>query len=107
MIFSYNLKIKSFVAEKSLEIGADIINDVSGGSFDREMLKIIKKFECPYVLMHMRGLPQNMLEKKYLDYGYDFIKVLVKELNEKIEVFRKEKIYEYFIFNYYLKFIIF
>lgn len=77
-----------------MEIGADIINDVSGGLFDERMVNIVKRYDCPYILMHSRGLPQNMLEKRFLDYGNDFIGVLLKEINEKVIVFRSHKVLE-------------
>jgi len=50
----------SFVAEKCIEAGAAIINDVSGGSLDNEMFKTAGKLNVPYVLMHIKGTPQNM-----------------------------------------------
>jgi len=77
-----------------LEIGADIINDVSGGSFDNKMQNVIKKYNCPYILMHSRGTPQTMLNKKYLNYEDNFTEVLLKEINEKVEIFRQQGISE-------------
>jgi dihydropteroate synthase len=49
------------VAEKAVDGGANIINDVSGGS-DPEMFATIAKVKVPYVLMHIRGTPQTMQE---------------------------------------------
>ncbi len=51
---------KSEVAEKALLAGADIINDISGLTFDSRMIKIVKKFDVPVVLMHIKGTPRNM-----------------------------------------------
>ncbi|MFN6946103.1 MAG: dihydropteroate synthase [Cytophagaceae bacterium] len=48
------------VAEAGINAGAAIINDVSGGSLDREMIPTIGKLQVPYILMHMRGTPQTM-----------------------------------------------
>ena len=42
------------------ELGADIINDVSGGTLDEEMLAVVARTGAPYILMHMRGTPQTM-----------------------------------------------
>lgn len=42
------------------ELGADIINDVSGGTLDAEMLAVVARTGAPYILMHMRGTPQTM-----------------------------------------------
>ncbi len=48
------------VAKASLEAGADIINDISGGTFDPEILSIVASFNVPIILMHIRGIPQTM-----------------------------------------------
>ena len=42
------------------EWGADIINDISGGTLDEEMFTMVAKLQVPYVLMHMRGTPETM-----------------------------------------------
>lgn len=44
--------------------------------------------------MHSRGLPHNMLEKKFLNYGENFLKTLLDEIDKRIEVFREEKVFE-------------
>ena len=51
---------RSVVAEKAIEAGASIINDVSGGSLDPEMFETVGKLKVPYILMHMRGTPETM-----------------------------------------------
>ena len=48
------------VAETCMEEGADIINDISGGLFDTEMLPSIGKNHIPYVMMHCVGTPESM-----------------------------------------------
>ena len=42
------------------EYGADIINDISGGTLDSEMFVTVKNLKVPYILMHMRGTPASM-----------------------------------------------
>lgn len=42
------------------ELGADVINDVSGGTLDPDMLSVVARTGVPYILMHMRGTPQTM-----------------------------------------------
>ncbi len=42
------------------EWGADIINDISGGTIDGEMFSTVARLRVPYVLMHMRGTPETM-----------------------------------------------
>ncbi len=59
---------RASVAEAAIEKGASIINDVSGGSFDKEMFKTVGKLKVPYILMHMQGTPETMQKNpKYKD----------------------------------------
>ncbi len=51
---------KSQVAEKALEAGASIVNDISGLRFDPDMAKVIAEFKVPVILMHIKGTPKNM-----------------------------------------------
>ncbi len=48
------------VAEEAIQAGAHIINDISGGSLDKEMYATVGRLKVPYILMHMRGNPQTM-----------------------------------------------
>jgi len=48
------------IAEKCIESGACIINDISAGSIDPTLFKTIAKLQVPYIIMHMQGTPQNM-----------------------------------------------
>jgi dihydropteroate synthase len=54
------------VAKAAIEAGADIINDISGGTFDQQMLSTVAKLNVPIMLMHIRGTPQTM--QQYTDY---------------------------------------
>ncbi len=49
--------------------GVDMINDISGGNLDEGMFSVIEKHNIPYVLMHMKGMPQTM----HIDPVYDDI----------------------------------
>ena len=51
---------KSQVARAALEAGAAIINDISGATFDEDMLPTLADFDCGVILMHLRGTPQTM-----------------------------------------------
>tara|TARA_B100001778_G_scaffold53196_1_gene40291 strand:- start:1711 stop:2571 length:861 start_codon:yes stop_codon:yes gene_type:complete len=51
---------RSTILKKSFDIGVDIINDVSGGSFDKKMFSVVGKLGLPYILMHSRGNPKSM-----------------------------------------------
>ncbi|KAL8710599.1 MAG: hypothetical protein Q9220_004823 [cf. Caloplaca sp. 1 TL-2023] len=50
----------SLVARAAVEAGADIINDVSAGLLDKDMLPTIAELGCTYIMMHMRGTPETM-----------------------------------------------
>ncbi|MDQ3046240.1 MAG: dihydropteroate synthase [Bacteroidota bacterium] len=51
---------RSEVAKQAVEAGADIINDISGGSMDDKMFKVVSELNVPYILMHIQGVPKNM-----------------------------------------------
>lgn len=51
---------RSRVAEKAIAAGAAIVNDISAGSLDSEMMKTVAKLQVPYIMMHMKGTPQTM-----------------------------------------------
>ncbi len=68
---------RSEVARESYFSGADIINDISGGNLDTEMLKTVGELGTPYILMHMRGNPQNMsLKTNYKNITQDILDYL-------------------------------
>ncbi len=48
------------VAEKAIEAGAHIINDISAGELDENMFETVARLKVPYILMHMQGTPQTM-----------------------------------------------
>lgn len=51
---------RSKIATETIKAGATLINDISGGSMDKNMFKTVAKLQVPYILMHMLGTPQNM-----------------------------------------------
>lgn len=69
------------VAAAAIEAGADIINDVSGGSLDPAMFDTVASLHVPYVLMHMRGTPADM--QQYCQYG-DVAAEVISELSHKL-----------------------
>jgi dihydropteroate synthase len=77
---------RSDIAKRALIEGASIINDISGGSFDSNMYKVVSNFKAPYVLMHLRGIPKNMMEKT----NYENLMVeLLKYFSKKIKRLKK------------------
>lgn len=73
---------KSEVANQALEMGASIINDVSAMEFDEKMIGIALKFDCPIVLMHMKGIPKNMQENPHYS---SLISEIITYLNARID----------------------
>ena len=74
------------VAEQAVVAGANIINDISGGTMDSKMFETIAKLDVPYVLMHIKGTPETMQENPvYTDVVAEvgaFFKNKVAELNK-------------------------
>jgi dihydropteroate synthase len=72
---------RSKVAKTCVEIGACMINDISGGNLDTNMFETIAKLQVPYVLMHMPGTPQTM--QTLTDYE-DVVKDIIYYFSKKI-----------------------
>jgi len=77
---------KSRVAEKAIESGAKIINDISAFRMDEKLIDIIKGSNCGYVLMHMKGTPKNMQKNPFYD---DTIGEITSFFREKLELIEK------------------
>ncbi len=59
---------KSEVAKQALDNGADIINDISGLTFDEDMINVAKSFDAGIIIMHIKGNPKTMQNSPfYLD----------------------------------------
>jgi dihydropteroate synthase len=58
---------KAVVAEEAIKAGAHIVNDISAFSFDREILNVVRKYDVPYVLMHIKGTPETMQSSPYYE----------------------------------------
>ena len=77
---------KSQVAEKALQAGADIVNDISAMTFDPKIKQIIKKYNAGLILMHMQGTPQDMqTNPQYKDVFSDVKNFLGKKYKEAEE----------------------
>ena len=77
---------KSEVAEKALLAGADFINDISGFTFDSRMMEIVKKFDVPVVLMHIKGTPQDMqTNPTYIDVIKDLLEFFSFQINKALD----------------------
>lgn len=71
------------VAEGAVHAGADIVNDISAGDLDSEMLETVGRLAVPFIAMHMRGNPQNMQEKtSYENIILEIAQNFSRKLNE-------------------------
>jgi dihydropteroate synthase len=74
----------SVVAKQAVDAGASIVNDVSAGTMDTELLSTVAELKVPYVLMHMLGKPQNMQQNpEYKNVTldvFDFLNFKIAEL---------------------------
>lgn len=71
------------VAEKTIHAGAAIINDISAGDLDKDMIPVAGKLQVPYIAMHMQGKPATMQQKpKYENVVQEVLDYLVQKLAE-------------------------
>lgn len=69
------------VAQASIELGASMINDISGGIFDSKMHETVSKHAIPYVMMHMQGTPETMQENpNYKDIVTEILAFFSKQI---------------------------
>jgi dihydropteroate synthase len=59
---------RATVAAKACKAGASMINDVSAGTIDRDMFKVVARLGVPYIMMHMRGVPATMMDASNTSY---------------------------------------
>ena len=75
--------VKASVAKAAIAAGADMLNDVSAGRFDPEMLPLVGRLQVPIFLMHMQGEPRTMqVHPKY----HDVVNDVKHFLNDAISV---------------------
>jgi len=65
---------RSHVAEMAIQEGAQMVNDISGGTFDNQMPKTIAHLKVPFVMMHIKGTPQNMQVDPHYDNVIEEVK---------------------------------
>lgn len=70
------------------EYGADIVNDVSGGTLDADMADTVGKLDVPYILMHMRGTPATM--QQFTEYPGGVVADVMADLKVKMELFQEK-----------------
>ena len=74
---------RSKVAKETVNSGAAIVNDISGGNMDVKMFKTVASMQVPYILMHMLGTPQNMqINPIYKDVTHELISFFADKINQ-------------------------
>ncbi|WP_221302105.1 dihydropteroate synthase [Pedobacter cryoconitis] len=70
------------VAKESIEAGAHVVNDISGGNLDEMMFETVAALNVPYILMHMQGTPQTMQQKPvYKNIGLEVVDYLAEKVS--------------------------
>jgi dihydropteroate synthase len=73
---------RSEVAEAAVSAGAEIVNDISGGTMDERMFETIGKLQTPYILMHIQGTPETMQENpKYENIVAEVMDFFLERIN--------------------------
>jgi dihydropteroate synthase len=74
---------RSEVAQKAVELGASIVNDISAGDDDDKMFETVKGLQVPYIIMHKKGIPANMQDApQYQDVVNEVYKYLANKISE-------------------------
>jgi dihydropteroate synthase len=76
----------SIVAKNAVAAGAGIVNDISGGELDTDMLNTVASLNVPYICMHMQGTPATMQQEPFYT---DVVKEVLDFFITKIEVCKK------------------
>jgi dihydropteroate synthase len=80
---------RAAVLERAFDKGADIANDISGGSFDSTLLSMVAKLQMPYILMHIKEKPKTMQENPvYQNIGLEVLDYFI----QKIELLKNHEI---------------
>jgi len=77
---------RSEVAKKAVERGAALVNDISAGLMDPNMIPTVAQLQVPYIMMHMKGTPQTMTTQTNYD---NLITEVLRYFSERIAFARK------------------
>ncbi|WP_350294048.1 dihydropteroate synthase [uncultured Croceitalea sp.] len=80
---------RSRIASECISAGATLINDISAGNLDNKMMDTVAQHQVPYIMMHMKGNPQNM---KQLATYEDLLKEIIHYFSERVYEARLKKI---------------
>lgn len=74
------------VAEEAINAGGNMVNDIAAGNLDEQMFETVAKLNVPYVMMHMKGTPQNMQQNPFYD---DVTADVITYFEEKLSELKK------------------
>lgn len=77
---------RSNVAMQMVKEGAAIINDISAGTFDKKMIETVAELNVPYIMMHIKGTPDNMQQNPFYD---NVTKEIMIFFSKQIELCKK------------------
>jgi dihydropteroate synthase len=78
---------RAAVATEAVAAGADLINDIGGGTLDADMLATVARLRVPYCLMHLRGNPQTM--RGLTHYDEDLVLTILRFFRDQLEKLRQ------------------
>ncbi|MBN8567043.1 MAG: dihydropteroate synthase [Flavobacteriales bacterium] len=82
---------RSGVAKTAIEHGAAMVNDISAGSLDEKMMETVAQLQVPYIMMHMKGTPQTMMQQVQYE---DIVKEMLFYFSEKVAKARQLGIHD-------------
>lgn len=77
---------RSEIAKKAIDLGAHLINDISGGKFDTNMIPTISKLKVPYIMMHTLAKPETMQHNPVYS---DVIKEIIQFFSRQLQALRE------------------
>jgi dihydropteroate synthase len=77
---------RAAVAEAAVNAGAHIINDISAGALDPQMLSTVARLGCTYIMMHMRGTPATMQNPENCTYSSSLHNEMRNELGRRVAI---------------------
>ena len=86
---------KSKVAQVALDMGVEVINDISGGHFDPNIRKVVAKYACGYIIMQTRDIPRRMQQGEWTYEGgvvRAVCEILFSQLNSQLRPVSQKKI---------------
>jgi len=85
---------RSRIAKEAISHGAAMINDISAGTLDENMISTVASLQVPYIMMHMRGTPQTMKDLNHYD---DLASDILLYFSQKVAAARDAGIHDLII----------